>query len=841
MRRGMTVRFVAMLAQVLVPAVVWSQTVGVGAIAGVARDPSGAMLPGVTVEAASPALIEKVRSVATDDSGQYKVVDLRPGTYTVTFTLSGFATLKREGLEVVSGVTVPVNAEMKVGDLQETITVSGATPVVDTQNVRIQAVVSGDVQNAIPGARNFSGLAKLTVGATGGTNDLGGNNGEGSVGTIHGTGAGTTTVDGQRVMSVFSAGTGLRLSINQLTTQEIVLETSGTFAESESGGLNVNVVSKDGGNTLSFVSADEYSTKALQGSNLDDALRARGVTTNPKLRTLYDVGAAVGGPVLRDRLWFFASGRSWGTQSDVAGLYFNKRQGSLYYEPDLDRAAYTDLWNRAASGRLTWQATAKQKTSLNVSTSNICNCYFDQGFTAIHPVGSNAAPEAAYERRFWPNYIVQGTWNMPVSGRLLLEAGVTSKTEVAIKNPVPEAQGARSVVELGSNFEYGSNFVGPLAAVGGTWLDDYGDHGNSGSIDVRFAASYVSGSHAFKTGFTAVSADSPSGGAPLFNEQYHFRNVGGPVGTCIAPFCTPVALAQLAAPNFSESRLKVNLGIYVQDQWTIKKLTLNLGVRLDHLNAYNPAQTRPGGVYLPELSFAEVKNLPNWYDINPRMGVAYDVFGDGKTAIKASWGRYVVLESTTIASLNSPANALGVYTTRTWTDSNSNLVPDCVLTNPLLNGECGPYSNRNFGTPVVTTHYADAVTKGFSARPYNWQGSLGIQQELRPGVGLTVSYFRTWYGNLSVTDNLAVTPADFDPYCITTPIDPLLPGGGGQPLCGLANVSNAKFGLADNLVRPASDFGKSTQTYNGVDAVVNGRFGKGWICHRRHEHRTNRH
>ena len=467
-----------------------------------------------------------------------------------------------------------------------------------------------------------------------------------------------------------------------------------------------------------------YSTRAWQSGNLDDALIARGVSTSPKLKTLYDYGFAVGGPIKKDRLWFFTAHRWWGTQSDAAGLYFNKTQNSLFYTPDLSRPAYSDLWNQASSARLTFQATPKQKLALNFSESDICNCYFTQGVTASHAVGTNIAPEASYQRKFWPNYIVQGSWSSPVSNRILLEAGATLKTEVAIKNPVPEAQGARSVVELGSNFVYGSNFVGPLppATAGGAWLDDYGNHGNSGSFDVRFAASYVTGSHAFKAGFTAVTADSPSAGAPLFNEQYHFRNIGGPAGTCIAPFCAPAAVALLAGPNQSVSKLKVNAGIYVQDQWTVQRVTLNLGVRLDHLNAYNPAQTRPGGEYLPELAFPEVKDLPNWYDINPRLGAAWDVRGDGKTAIKGSWGRYVVLESTTIASLNSPANALAVYTTRTWTDANANYVPDCDLKSAVGNGECGPYSNRNFGTTVTTTHWSQDVTSGFNVRPYQLAG-----------------------------------------------------------------------------------------------------------------------
>src|SRR5437870_5654919 len=134
----------------LLPVAAWAQTTEGASIAGVVRDTSGAVMPGVTVEAASPALIEKVRSVVTDERGLYRIVDLRPGTYTVTFTLPGFSTFRREGIELTTSFTATVNAEMKVGSLEETITVSGETPVVDVQNIMQQKVFGRDVVDAPP-------------------------------------------------------------------------------------------------------------------------------------------------------------------------------------------------------------------------------------------------------------------------------------------------------------------------------------------------------------------------------------------------------------------------------------------------------------------------------------------------------------------------------------------------------------------------------------------------------------------------------------------------------------------------------------------------------------------
>jgi hypothetical protein len=122
--------------------------------------------------------------------------------------------------------------------------------------------------------------------------------------------------------------------------------------------------------------------------------------------------------------------------------------------------------------------------------------------------------------------------------------------------------------------------------------------------------------------------------------------------------------------------------------------------------------------------------VPNWKDVSPRLGIVYDLFGNGRTALKASVGRYVILEATTIAAVANPANAIVTTTDRTWNDANHNFVPDCDLHNPVTNGECGAFSNNRFGTVNVTTRYADAVLTGTAVRPYNWQANASLQQEL---------------------------------------------------------------------------------------------------------------
>ncbi len=278
------VRFVCLVAAVwslmFLPSTVWAQA-ETGSISGVVRDISGAVVPGVTVEAASPALIEKVRSVVTDNQGLFRIVDLRPGLYTVTFTLTGFNTFRREGIELTTGFNATVNAEMIVGALEETVTVSGQAPVVDIQNVQQQTTLSRDVLDAIPTSRRPAQFITLIVGADGGANastlhDVGGVGSDRAFFGVHGQRADDMTYNfGGMDSRVFSGG---GFQYNAHTFQEVVVETAAGSAESTTGGVQINIIPKDGGNTFSGTVGTEITGPGLSFDNVNDDLRARGVT-----------------------------------------------------------------------------------------------------------------------------------------------------------------------------------------------------------------------------------------------------------------------------------------------------------------------------------------------------------------------------------------------------------------------------------------------------------------------------------------------------------------------------------------------------------------------------------
>jgi hypothetical protein len=225
-----------------------------------------------------------------------------------------------------------------------------------------------------------------------------------------------------------------------------------------------------------------------------------------------------------------------------------------------------------------------------------------------------------------------------------------------------------------------------------------------------------------------------------------------------------------------------------------------------------------------------VDNVPNWNDVSPRIGASYDLSGNGKTAVKFSIGRYTQVETNGLADNNAPSRTLVSSVTRTWADNNRNMLPDCDLKNPLLNGECGQISNLRFGTPVPGTAYDPEFLSGFGVRPADWQAVVGFQQELRPGVALNGGFYRAWYGNFSVTQNRAVNPAtDYDPYCVTAPTDTRLGAASGSTICGFYDIKPAKFGQVDSFVTNLSNFGKYTNVYTGFDVSLNARFNNGGL------------
>jgi hypothetical protein len=809
----------AIVCVALVPSLAFAQA----SINGVVRDSSGAVLPGVTVEASSPALIEKVRSVVSDSGGVYRIVDLRPGTYAVTFALPGFNAVKQEGIELTGNFAATVNAEMRVGAVQETVTVSAQTPIVDTSNTTQQRVFDQAVIEAIPAGRSHVNMAVLIPGLAasqpgrGALQDVGGtNNLQNTTFVIHGSRQADTRLqlDGVRLGNTLSEGQFSNFVPDTGMTQEVTIDYAAVSAEQPFGGLRINLIPKEGGNSIKGSIFATGVNSAWQGSNIDDELRTTGLgLPDPNaMRRAYDVNPSVGGPLMRDKLWFFLSARWQDNESYVAGLYQNRNAGDpSKWVPDsprdLDARGVFRVVQKGVNLRLTSQLAPKHKLSV----------YYDNQGRIWDDSRPSISPESTVAYRFPVLKLAQAAWTSTLTSKLLVEARFANRGE-AFGNQYPEE---------------GSIYRELIPVIEQTTLLQYRGKGGDGGSSALFgystqkintatgAVSYVTGSHSFKFGASDTWASTRSSSKTNTSALlYRFTNGVPTQFTMYAP-----------AEGGTGSKVIGEIGLFAQDRWTINRLTLNLGLRYDQYIGGYPTQTLGPALYQPTRNYVfDEVTTQNFKDITPRAAASYDLFGNGKTAVKVNYGKYVLAQAT----VGNPAGIVN-QTNRSWNDSffpvgdprRGNFRPDCNLLLPELNDECGPWSALNFGARTSATNFDERTRFGWSNRPWSAEFSTSVQHELMPRLGLDVGYFRRWYGNFLAADNLANVASDFDTYSVTAPQDSRLPDGGGYVISGLKNINPGKFGQNNQLNTMAKDYGKQVEHWNGVDMSLNARMANG--------------
>lgn len=768
---------VACLTAVLAPAAARAQGER-ASIVGVVQDSSGAVLPGVTVEAASPALIEQMRSVITDTSGRFAIVDLRPGTYSVTFSLSGFKSTKREGILLSGSFAASVNGTLEVGAMEETITVTGASPVVDVQNTRNQVVVNQDVLQALPVMRSIQDQANLVPGVVSKSTSAGQILSDFYINSMAARGATDQRIafDGMRNdMLLGSGGQAIAGGVNELGQAEMVYDVGGQSAEFSTAGVRMDAIPKDGGNRFSGTWRLFGSSNKLQSSNLTDDLRAQGITAVNKLDFNWDHNFAAGGPIKQNKIWYFSALELSQFNILVANVYFKDgRQADTggHIKPN-------------GTARITSQLSAKDKVSFAYNNTT--------SLTDRYDFSATTTPEAGLRVNSPLNYSGILKWTRTATSRLLLEFGqaVAASTYHWEYQPdvglfeVPKRNQTTGVTSNASSTAPVENF--------------------NNSFNTLANVSYVTGSHALKTGIALTTGYSRTKVEPHGDiVRLNFINVNG------APTASSIEVRN--SPVTSREELGADLGIYLQDKWTLNRLTLTPGIRLDYLNSRIPRTTAPAGRFVPAREANAISCVPCWTDWAVRFGSSYDLFGNGKTALKFAIGKYMVSQALAIAQSANPIRSASE--TRTWTDLDGNGTALDSAGNAQYN-EVGPKINANFGLPAGATRF-DQDTP----RNTNWEQTVSVVHELMPRVAVTAGYYHRNFQHLSITRNIAVSEtADYTPYTFTAPTNANLPGGGGERIT-MFNLLPAKNGVVDN-VSTWSDLNR--RVYNGVEVSVNAR------------------
>ena len=579
-----------------------------GGIAGEVADTTGGVLPGVTVTATTPSAIA-VRTTVTDGQGLYVLTALVSGTYVVEFTLPGFSTVQREGVELVGGFTANIDIQMAVGGVEETVTVTGATPTVDVVNTRTQQVLGSELLNLLPNSGTVTAFAQLTLGASVGGNasggvDVGGSGGEMGYASVHSNRANDQkiTQEGMNTNNSMASNGGILhfgQHYNMEGVEEVVMSSNGNSAETETAGLQINYIPKDGGNIYSASGRANFTNEDFQTNNIGAEELARGATTAGSIRKIYDYGLSLGGPIVQDRAWFFTAHRWWGADTFAPGSFFNSVQGTKaangrpLYAASTERGYLSDP-SRENSIRVTIQASSKDKFTYFGNLGKQCVCF--------RGTSSTRAPRASQITRTDKNHLGQVTWTRAQSNSILIEGGFTYLRNPFSHEPL-EGVGPNdiNITEQSTNFQYNSWRTSGIPY-------NKGDSSPADQVNARGALSYVTGSHSFKFG------GNWSHGWLVTNGSINTLPGFGPLAIRVLNE-VPNRITLYNHPQFKRGDFR-NMSFYAQDQWTLDQVTINLGVRGDFFNGWSPDQGVLDTPYITGFAISRIDDTPRWQDVS---------------------------------------------------------------------------------------------------------------------------------------------------------------------------------------------------------------------------------
>jgi hypothetical protein len=751
---------------------------GVGALGGTAVDASGAVLPGVTVTLSNPGTIGGNQEIVTNERGAYQFTGLVPGRYSVRAVLVGFRSVVLENIIVNADATTRADFKLEVGDVQESVTVSGQAALLDTTTALRQTVMSRDVIDNLPGRNTPWSIASAVPAVVLNKVDVGGAEAFGqSIASVHGSKRyeNAYMIDGMDVGDANSTGYIIAY-VDPFMYQEINYQIGNTSAENERGGVVYNMVTKSGTNVFHGSAMFSGANQGLQSKNLTPDLSrqllagvpAKVLAANPNLvpgtqiLELYDTAGTLSGPIVRDKLWF--------TTAMKYGKLNQLRVGS--YNPDGTQFV-DDNRMKNVSFKISWQ----------LNQDNQLHYTFDRNWKGAFHYTGNLPVDFSTSAATWLE-------DMKINIHQIKWTAVLSK---------------KFVMSIGSSLQEGTNPYDPQPGVNPGAIPAYDIVTRTHSVAnatyqsnpryrgvVQTSLNYSAGKHELKAGYQLNRAFSRSKSWSMSNYPSGLvANYRNGVPDSVNTYNTPTDYQATYQENT----------VFVQDKWTPeRKLTLNLGVRLEKANGWMPAECQVQTLFIDAQCFPEIKNVPDWFNVAARFALVYDLFGDGKTALKLGANRYLNGYGPTDTLRVNPIRVTS--DTRSWTDLNGDGIPELT--------ELGPSTGFNLGT---TNRYSPTLQ-----RPYTNELSVEVQRQLRGEIVISVDYYHRETRHNIGQRNLAVPADSYIPLNVTDVTS-------GRPVT-VYNLNPALRGKFDVLW---DNFDALDTNYNGVDVNFNKRFNNRWM------------
>ncbi len=748
-----------------------------GEVVGKIVDDQGGLLPGVTVTLKGPALMGAPVAV-TNERGMYRFPAVPSGTYTLTFELAGFSKLVRADIVVPVRQTVTVDTQMKVAALQETVTVRGESPVVDVENAKIGERLDNQTLQSVPTSRSIFGSATILPGMVMVRQDPAGLNAATSTGMVaHGASNYNLNYFGVTADTPQNYGSMYYMDYN--AAEEVSVDTAAMGADiGGGGGANINIIPKSGSNQMKGSLFYSGTTKRFASDNVDDRLRAQGITAGTRLLKLNDVNGDAGGPIVRDRLWWFGSARDYTTLEQVIGFpkdfKSNLRNYTARVNTEVTRGnQLSGFWTYNKKTQPNRGAGLTQPNPIGTINQQSPKNLFNLNWTSVISQSRFLEASSTYFHMHWPSRFAQEFYDLPDTQKTSTMQNLT--TGVFFNGPEPTGERLRDAYRYQTNIAFTQ------------YLDDV-----------------LGASHQLKSGFEQWVGWGTDGFGIYNDTRLQFRNDANGVPQ-------PAQILAYNTPLVQKTHMR-NFAAFVQDRASFKRLTLNLGLRWSFYDGYLPPQSGGGGRWYPATTYAKLDAGFNWNTLAPRTSAVWKVTEDGRNVVKASYSRYYeVMYTGEFADVINPntINPNGLATYRWFGDANGNGIVDPGEYDPSPLSTVQPKLNRI--DPKLKDPKTDEIT-------------FGYQRELSHNLGLSASWIQRWFNDQTVDTEIGIPVTGYTPRTFTDPgPDNLVNTADDRPIT-LYDVQPQFRGK--NVTFHANFPG--TQRYKGLELSVSKRMSNRW-------------